>query len=707
MDALDRASDSDTESDSEEGTTDAAEDDGPKRPDVAARQAARKTTKETVIKSTLLKYVIGESDMKRQFVLAVQGRVESYSMRMVSASTALCGLIKEMFYGVADVTEVNPPDVCDVTVFRQLMLGVKGSERPDAHVAMYYERFPGTFKDPARHVGDRDIYSYGAQLYVTNLRNELWMNFEARLKKFLRRQQDLHEWSDILFVETLYGVMGWDAKKIIRERETAGTDTVEQLREAHDVVREIRRILGTAGASKVADKWLKSAMSVPHVLRLYVHFNRFYSVHRLSVFNLVPVCKIRSHFITIDWTVLVGILNETGVLSKQTAESLEPLRDDIWRSVLDVERLTKGRDVEHPPVRPKTFTGTVQTDGTSLCTHFKRLKDVPIADAPDGCEASTVGLAIDVNMLMKGAESRDPDTSDATFLPMSRSTEGMLVMIEDGVITVLHEALDVEVEVANPDSHRVIAVDPGNGNIFTVIEVYYDVTGRRCIKVFKLTRGRYYRDSGMDDAQEATAMWSRSIRSSLDALSLVSTKGVDVHEHDAYVKTLGRHSSTLWSEYTKGRWARQRLALYGGKKRSFARFFNDIEAFARERGDLRPVKLLYGSAKFSSNVHGKAPTPMTGAFRAMSERFRDWRAICEYRTTRVHAETDTLLKGMGVRQLHEPRQLEEWKAFKRRKLGEKDSWKAKTVLRGLLWCGSTIDKRGKFVDRDVNAAINI
>jgi hypothetical protein len=253
--------------------------------------------------------------------------------------------------------------------------------------------------------------------------------------------------------------------------------------------------------------------------------------------------------------------------------------------------------------------------------------------------------------------------------------------------------------------HRVLAVDPGNSNIYTVIEKYWDAEGRRHVKEYKFTRGRYYHDAGIDRARDAAERWAFGIRESLQAMSRVSTKGVDVLDHDAYEDAFEVHGDALSAEYTKPRWARERLSLYGGKKRAYARFFNEIEAFARQRGDVRPVKLLYGSAKFCANVHGAALTPTTQAYREMVRRFPDVRAIPEFRTTRTDSVTDTLLKGIAVRRLNEPRELQAWKEFVRRK--KKSALRALATLRGLLWCGSTIDTRGKFVDRDVNAAINI
>ncbi len=65
--------------------------------------------------------------------------------------------------------------------------------------------------------------------------------------------------------------------------------------------------------------------------------------------------------------------------------------------------------------------------------------------------------------------------------------------------------------------------------------------------------------------------------------------------------------------------------------------------------------------------------------------------VDEYRTTMVHWKDDTILKKVG-------------------KMVTKEDKQVTKQIRGLLWCGLdpvTTINQGKFVNRDLNAAINI
>ena len=70
-------------------------------------------------------------------------------------------------------------------------------------------------------------------------------------------------------------------------------------------------------------RWQKSPTTLPFLLRYYVFLNReIESIHNLNptinvrererikglLFNILPLCSIRSHSITIDTSVMYGIL---------------------------------------------------------------------------------------------------------------------------------------------------------------------------------------------------------------------------------------------------------------------------------------------------------------------------------------------------------------------------------------------------------------
>ena len=157
--------------------------------------------------------------------------------------------------------------------------------------------------------------------------------------------------------------------------------------------------------------------------------------------------------------------------------------------------------------------------------------------------------------------------------------------------------------------------------------------------------------------------------------SKTSVKGINLANHMSYKTTYLKHFDSLWSEYLQHKWARQRLRLYGGKKRVFAKFFNDMQNV-----DLsKPVVIAYGSAKFAPGGPNEVSVPTTRAFKECKYKIPTI-VTNEFRSTIVHHEDDSILQYIKRRDTN-------------------------TTLRGLLWCNSP--NNNKFVNRDLNAALNI
>jgi hypothetical protein len=140
------------------------------------------------------------------------------------------------------------------------------------------------------------------------------------------------------------------------------------------------------------------------------------------------------------------------------------------------------------------------------------------------------------------------------------------------------------------------------------------------IKTFSLTRNQYYRDAGIFNARKQSETWNSRIKRVLERMSTVSTKGCSIDAHANFLIMYLRNRSALWNEYTKPRWARQRLRLYGGKKRVFATFFNMVE---KELRKVRPdcnIVVAYGSAKFAPGGRGELSVPTSRAYKECASR---------------------------------------------------------------------------------------
>jgi hypothetical protein len=562
-----------------------------KRSDRADKLRKRKTHQETVVKTCLLKYLCGKGWQKEFIQDAITKRVIAYSKRINLASLALLEILKECCDGKA-ISSVQLPDFTEQTLIRQLLLGTKNARKVNPHVLQYQQRHPEMFQNIERYTGDRNIYSAGATKYITNLKNSLWMNFDTRVRTFTRRFQRIEQLSDDERIVMLYEIMGWD-------RSDLDIGMVFPMRECvYKAIEKHRTIIGKG--VRVDKEWIEDASNLSTMLKYNVLLNRYYQDNELPLFNIIPVCKVRRHFITIDTSCLHGLMTDLELV-KCNLETFMALRDEQWKSFLHTNRLQSSKN---------TFTGTIETDGVSICTHFTKPKEE--------------------NPGKKKQFKYDAKTQ------------------------------------------RVVGFDTGRSNICCAAEELEDGT----IRSFNLTRKQFYQESGINKARKTTETWNKALKTALIAMSGVSSKGMNLEQHQEYMTTFFEHYDDLWDRYTEEKWSRQRMRLYGGKKRVLDRFFNTI----KNADKTKEVVIAYGSAKFAPGGKGEVSVPTTGFFKATTSHFKT-EVTCEFRSTRVFYKDDSILEYIGTRK------------------------RPSHAVRGLLWCGST--NNNQFVHRDLNAALNI
>ena len=472
-----------------------------KRPDKAAKILLRKTHQETVVKSCLIKYIQGNDEVKTKVKAAISDRVMAFSRRTNLASLALLTILKELFAGkqtATDILTVEIPDMTDQTFIRQLFLGAaKGATKPNAMVISLQSRFPRLFENISRYSADSNIYSAGGTKYITNLKNSLWMNFLPRVIGFTKRFQQVQGLSDEERRSVLYLIMGWNVA-------TSNIGSIFPMRKSvFDAVVEHKKVLGLEPDFLISKEWIEDKENLLSFLRYYVLLNIYYENNDLPTFTLIPVSKVKRHFITIDSFALYGIMKDLELVGCNDKVFIA-LKMDHWKSFLKVDRLQKCQ---------KSFTGTIETDGVSLCTHF-----------------------------MKPKPTTEAGSSDALYRYDAKKD-------------------------------RVIGFDPGRVNIFYGAEKLEDGT----IKKYVLTRKQYYTDMGAIKARKTTETWNMTLKNVLIRMSFVSSKGVDLQNHVQYLNRYFENYDAMWNEYTKERWSRQRMSLYAGKQRVFDRFFNAIK----------------------------------------------------------------------------------------------------------------------------------
>ena len=199
----------------------------------------------------------------------------------------------------------------------------------------------------------------------------------------------------------------------------------------------------------------------------------------------------------------------------------------------------------------------------------------------------------------------DTDGTAATFHFLRPKEMTKVKLVEKEAVTNLDKAAleKWSEELQRDPTVDIVAIDPGRSNIIYAVKLV-----DKKPKEFVLTRNQYYTESGIFTARRHTEDWHRGIQPSLKALSEASSKGADKSVFLAYLKVVMEHYDVFWSEYMKPRWANQRLRLYGGKKKTFAKFFNRMEAPGRK------IVIAYGSAKFAPGGKNEISVPTSRAF---------------------------------------------------------------------------------------------
>jgi hypothetical protein len=480
---------------------------------------------------------------------------------------------------------------------------------------------------------------------ATNIKNHLRVNIVRIVKRMvytcspssLPEQATKDERSEEK-VQNLFRICGWSrtttakkskpAKK--RAKATSDTDAAAPPRDDSErtaFVNECRRVLGLGEGDKLDDDWIGEDSNLPGMLGFFAHVLRTLEGYPdEKLFNLLPICSRKRHFITIDTYSLYGIARDANIVNTQcTLATFVANKNDHWGSMLN-----------HSKLLPKggKFTGTIETDGVSACIHYMRPR--PLGD--------------DGNPIMT-PRKKDKKKSAALQRPS--------------------EPIDL-------NTTRLLSIDPGRTNLLLVAEVLPD----NKVKTYRLTRSQYYQESGITKLGKMSAIWLRDLKLILLSLSNASPKGVNMATFLEFLDVDMSVADVMWRELLKKRWSQQRLRLYGGKKRVIDKFYTRL----RDAGgnDGRKIVVAYGASKVLPGGKGEVSVPTTKVYKVCKERF-DTYLVDEFRTTRVHHEDDTILEGVG-------RVTEDGKV---------------EVVRGLLWCGSTNQGNSKFVNRDMNGALNI
>jgi len=339
------------------------------------------------VKACLLKHI--KDPYKEDFREAIRNRVDSYSTSVREASLGLMHLVKGMYRDVTGTETVEVPDeFLDKTFIRHLMLGTWDMRSENELVHALHEKYPFCSINGTRYKGDADMHTHGAMRYLTNMKNHFKMNLERfMIRAVFALRPDLSRKGIWTIIDGVTNV-----SKNEQETEFVNKKTSRRRKNEASVIRAVmhehRAALGLANR---AEEVLDMKKDEERRYRLILHYVMFLNREverkaeiKLSVekneksekrkaavlekhFNEVPLCHIKSNFVTIDSRVLYGIMKEIcPEFNVRKTEFIGENRETYWKSTFDFKRLKVSKQ--------KVFTGIIETNGVSICVHYRRLK---------------------------------------------------------------------------------------------------------------------------------------------------------------------------------------------------------------------------------------------------------------------------------------------------------------------------------------------
>jgi len=157
-------------------------------------------------------------------------------------------------------------------------------------------------------------------------------------------------------------------------------------------------------------------------------------------------------------------------------------------------------------------------------------------------------------------------------------------------------------EVAHND--LVVDADPGNTNIITIAAPKRAEDGadgnfrQKDMCLLRFSRARYCRESGIVNARKKIVTWNSGMKDHLEAMSEVTSRGADLDAFRKFIEVRVAHWDALWEEYTKPRWARLRMNLYGGMQRAFANFLNQLSDLKEDKS--QRLIVAYGAGRWKT-----------------------------------------------------------------------------------------------------------
>lgn len=467
------------------------------------RRIENKKTNEYVIKKGLNKSLAIQGDQKKLLLDEISKRVVAVSKGSHRLSLAINLLVRDTICPQKDIRNAVLPDFLsskNATFAYQLMTGQDESRKPDITVKTFLDKRE-TFlpKPPVRFPGDTNSLVRASDMYITNYRTYLVTNFKAIQCRFVSIWCARHQIPDNEKHFIRYLINGWKLPNNVPNW------AMVLDKKTFNMIKFHRQLLNL-NTVPLCEKWLKS--NYERIVIYFYFLSNFFKKNSSKELLLAPISNIRATFLHIDTTVLYGILKSIGIITCNF-KTFDSLRNEQWLSIFDVQKPLTSRQKNYA-----NFTHTVQTDGISICIHYRRPK-----------------------------------------------------------LNTLNPEEPIVIDKKEDANTRIIGNDPGRVILFYGAEKVNETK----YKYYKLSRKNYYQDSGITDANKKKDKWNMEIQEPLTELSKNSPKGTSVKGFLSYLEKVNIHYTILWNEYLKKRWGRSRFNLYSGKKSVYDLFFQSLD----------------------------------------------------------------------------------------------------------------------------------
>ena len=356
-----------------------------KRPDVSQRIKDKRNNDEQVVKVSLAGH-LNEPKLRKH----IESLVESVSKATNRGSLLLNrALIKYLGEGE------DLPDLTNSTFFRHC-IAINDSNTYKKYPILYstWKNFFQGFPDIDFEKTSQAI-SYAALNLQTVFLNSLVYAFESRQKRLVKHwlaENGFDKNDRKTGFAIRCAVNNWTCNHPLPE-------------EALDFVQWQHMVLDPP-VDGINKKWLKQH---PEQALRYAWFilNHLDGSEHAKSFSIAPILRIKRHFVTIDTTGLFSMMKKAGLVNDdkkvfasmrdehfQSAFCLTKLFPGVWK---EKERMKKG-DVFSGKKESRKFGYMVETDGVSLCVHFKKEKTVlkePDCDVPTKSNSHGRVIAID------------------------------------------------------------------------------------------------------------------------------------------------------------------------------------------------------------------------------------------------------------------------------------------------------------------------